>query len=401
MSKFSSFNGTNELKSKSIFNERLKYEIGLFDSTTTIPKPMIKFQVGEFQFYGKVDESLKPVTPKKNKLKLISDKNNLLVLDFVEKQYKAMKQNFDKCVTVGSISKDDPYLSVLKPVKAYQSIDDQYTSYIKDIITSFNKNYIIDGNRLHNILDFNSYMNNMIDYSSIVSKKIPLTRSSFIKTNNCSMNVSGLVIELADLQYSNDSIKYDFTNSPNFKFFQNACIKYGFSIDYYAPWRIIADIDSPPMQEAMLSLGYNRSTIFLTHFDDAVGPEVENIKTVMYNGYNLLARNQPVTKLVSQCNKRLVSEIIQRPQISKKSVSETVDSSVALQIFISMRASEQETPFSKQAIEQLTKNATSYLYKFGISSALQYVQEQMLTKQLGGSGTLNSITLSLNNRKKE
>jgi hypothetical protein len=401
MSKFSSFNGTNDLGSKTLFNERLKYEIGLFDNGTTIPKPMIKFQTGEFQFYGKVDQILNPITPKKNKLKTISDRNNLLVLDFVEKQFKAMKQNFDKCVTIGSISKDDPYLSVLKPVKAYKSIDEEYTSYIKTIINSFNKDYIIDGNRLHNILDFNSYMNNMIDYSSIVSNKIPLTKSSFIKTNNCPMNVSGLVIELADLQYSNDTIKYNFTTSPNFAFFQNACIKYGFSIDYYAPWRIIADIDSPPMQEAMISLGYNRSTVFLTHFDGAVDSEVDNIKTVMYNGYNLLSRNQPISKLVSQCNKRLVSEIIERPQISKKSVNSIVDDSVALQIFVSMRASEQESPFSKQALEQITKNSISYLYKFGLNSALQYVQEQMLTKQLAGSGTLNSIKLRSDNRKKE
>ena len=132
------------------------------------------------------------------------------------------------------------------------------------------------------------------------------------------------------------SIKFEFTSSPNFKFFQNACIKYGFSIDYYAPWRIIADIDSPPMQEAMISLGYNRSTVFATHFDDAVNSEIENIKTVLYNGYNLLSRNQPISKLVTQCNRRLVSEIIQRPQISKRSVNNMIDDTVALQIFINM-----------------------------------------------------------------
>jgi hypothetical protein len=400
MAKFSSFNGTNNLSSKQIFNERLKYEIGLFDETTTIPKPMIKFYTGEFQFYGKVDETLKPITIKKNKLKLLSNKNNLFVLDFVEKQFKAMKQNFDKCVTVGSISKEDPYLSTLSPTKAYISIDEQYSNYIKDIITTFNNDYIIKGNRLKNVLDFNSYMNNMIDYSNLTSQKIPITRSSFIKTNNCSMNTSGLVIELADLPFSDDAIKFEFTSSPNFKFFQNACIKYGFSIDYNVPWRIIADIDSPPMQESMISLGYNRSTVFVTHFDDAVNSEIENIKTVLYNGYNLLSRNQPISKLVTQCNKRLVSEIIERPQISKRSVNNMIDDTVALQIFINMRASEQEVPLSKQIVSNITKNSFSYLTSFGISSSLQYVQEQMQTKQLAGSGTLNSIVLSLQNRKK-
>ena len=77
-----------------------------------------------------------------------------------------------------------------------------------------------------------------------------------------------------------------------------------------------------------------------------------------------------------------------------------IDDTIALQIFINMRASEQETPLSKQTVSNITKNSFSYLTSFGISSSLQYVQEQMLVKQLAGSGTLNSIVLSLENRKK-
>jgi len=420
MAIFSSFEGTNKLRSKKAFNERAKYEVGLFDSTdyslsntppddsipqeeidtSTIPKPMKKFFIGEYQYYGKVNELLQPVYANKKKLKLISNKESIFALDFVANKFADLKQNFVKCTTVGSISKDDPYLSVLKPVKGYISVDDEYKNYINSVLDGYNKDYLIKQKRSDNIYKFDDYIKSLLQYSKLTSKTIPISKSFFVKTNFCPMHISGLVIELADLQYSNDSIKYDFTKSPNFKFFRNACIKHGFSIDYNAPWRIIADLDSPPMKEMMVSMGYNRETIFISHFNKASESETENIKKTIYSGYSSFVRARPNIYKTNECKTKVTTKTIVRQQMSIKGLNDTIDEQKAIEIYISIRASEQEINLSNQVLQNLNNNAFSYTKSLGIQAAVNYIEEEMSKIQLAGTGTLNTIVLNYNKRLK-
>jgi len=412
MAKYTSFNGTNQLRSKSAFYEKLKYEVGLFDPNeydqnyisqgvtntevdqNALPKPIKKFFGGEYQFYGKVNEQLQPVYAKKEKLKLVNNKESIFALDFVAKKFADLKQNFVKCTTIGTISKEDPYLSVLKPIKGFVSVEEEYKNYINDILTSINQNYLVTTRKINNITKFEDYIMTLIQYSKSTSRTIPLTKSSFLKTNFCPMNVSGLVIELAELPYSDDTTKYNFTTSPNFKFFQNACIKHGFSIDYNAPWRIIADIDSPPMIEMMETMGYDRTTIFTTHFNDSSTLEVENIKKVLYNGYSNLVRSRPNIFNTKECKTRVTTESVPRKQISIKNANEIIDDQVAINMYILIRSNEQENTFSNSALENLNKNAFSYLKALGIEKTIQYVEQQMFPKQLAGTGTINSFVIN-------
>jgi hypothetical protein len=412
MALFTTFNGTNKLRSKDAFKEKVKYEVGLFDEndyktdqqiledeiipsevidTSSPPKPIKKFFIGELQYYGKVNETLKPIYPKKNKLKLISNKDSIFALDFVASKFADLKQNFVKCITIGTISKDDPNLSVLKPFKGYISVEDEYKKYIGSVLDGFSKQYLVSSKKIDKITDFNVYLQTLIEYSKLSSRSIPLTKSSFLKTNFCPLRVSGLVIEIAELKYSNDSLKYDFTKSPNFKFYKNACIKHGFSIDYNAPWRLVADIDSPPMIEMMETMGYSRDTIFSSHFDDASTLEIENIKKVLYSGYSSLVKARPNIYTVKEYKSRVKTKITARKQISIKSLNTTVNDEEAIKLYTSLRSSEQEIVLSNQQINLINNNALSYLKTLGIQDAINYIEEQMLTKQLTGSGTFNTI----------
>ena len=398
MAKFSTFKATNSLSTKNLYNERLKYEVGIFDNA--IPsKPIVKFYLGEFQFYGKVDELLDSVSANKKRLKLLSNNDkNLFAFDFVVDQYKLMTQNFSKCQTMGTIKKDDPYLSLIKPFKAYQGLDTEWENYIKKILISFNKDYIIGGNRLRNVVDFKTYMEHLIEYNKVTGKIIPLTKENFIKTNMCPLNVSGLVIEIAELDYSKDTLKYNFINSPNFEFYKNVCIKYGFSIDFNAPWRLIADIDSPPMLEAMQRLGYNRQTIFNSHFEKVITSEITNIKNTLHAGYSMLLKNSPISSYAYECGKKLRNKIIERNSISKTEINNIVDDKTALEIFIILRASEQENQLSEKFIQNLKNDSFSYLGKLGLQQAVTYVNEQMKTNQLTNSGTFNTIFIQAQKR---
>jgi hypothetical protein len=415
MALFSTFNATNKLRSKAAFFEKAKYEIGLFDEddyrtdeeltlkdsiplpevdTTSPPKPIKKFFLGEYQYYGKVDETLSCIYPKKTKLQLISNKDNIFVLDFVAKKFADLKQNFIKCITIGSISKADPNLSAIKPFKGFSSVEEEYKNYINTVLDGFNQDYLVNSKKINNITNFNEYMSTLIEYSRLTSRSIPLSKTSFLKTNFCPLRVSGLVIEIAELKYSDDASKYAFTKSNNFKFFRNACIKHGFSIDYNAPWRIIADIDSPPMIEMMETMGYSRDTIFISHFDLASTLEVDNIKKVLYTGYSNLIKAKPNIYTVKEYKSRIKTKKIERKTFSIKNLNETVDSEEVIKIYIAIRANEQEKTLSEQKIQMLNKNAFSYLKTLGIQPAIDYIEQEMSKNQLTGSGTLNTIVIN-------
>ncbi len=360
---------------------------------------MKKFFVGEYQYYGKVDENLQAVFARKEKLKLISQKNGLFVLDFVQKQFNLLVETFTKCATIGTIKKDDKFLSVIKPEKAFVSLDDRYNEYMSNLITNFN-NVEVTRNATK-ILDFNNYMDFFIKYNTLNAQTNPMTKSGFLKSNFCPMNVSGLVIEIANLQYSNDTQKYSFVQSPNFDFFMNACIKHGFFIDYNSPSRIVADIDSPVMIDAMASLGYNRDFIFQSHFDNVTNLEIQNIRDMFYNGYNGFVKKRPFEKLVYECtNRTLKSQFVDRTLLTKTSVTSMVSNEEALKIYIKMRANEQNIQFSDQELNSVVSKTLSQFNNLGVQFATNYVESQIKQKELVGSGTINSIVLSLENRLK-
>jgi hypothetical protein len=401
MAKYSSFNATNKLNLKQLTLERAKYRTGLFDESISLPKPMQNFHFAENQFYGKVDDLLNPVIANKQKLKILSTSDNLFALDFVKNQFDELKQNFVKCTTIGTISKDDNYLSVLEAKKAYESLDKEYASYMNILLTTLNKDYIIDGKRENNITDLNSYINHLIEFSRLTSRVMPLTKTSFLKTNFCPLNCSGLVIEIAELSYSVDSQKFEFIQSPNFEFYKNACIKHGFYIDYNAPWRLVADIGSPVMSNAMLKVGTSRQQLFQTHFERTILTETNNIETILLNGYNTFVKNRPLSKVVFECNKKLAYKNIARFGISKAAIKNAIDNEKLLQIYLHLRTSEQEQQISQTLKNKILSNSNSILKNKNILSALIHIEEVLATNQLLGSGTLNSTVLKLEDMKKK
>jgi hypothetical protein len=77
--------------------------------------------------------------------------------------------------------------------------------------------------------------------------------------------MSGLIIEIAEDDYDDDFNKgYKFLDE-NFQLVANIAAQYGFLIDKNIPWRLVADISSPAMQEYMTGVpivGFDLGTDF-------------------------------------------------------------------------------------------------------------------------------------------
>jgi hypothetical protein len=210
-------------------------------------------------------------------------------LNFVVDAFSDLAQQFEKAVFLGKIDTRDEFLSTLKVHKAYQSPKGLYDSYRMtyfDVIAQmFKKNKI-------KARDYDEFLKNLMQMLSVSAKTNPITKVAYMKSRACPVNCSGLVIEIANLDFSNDYEKIvKFYNSNNWEFYVQACASYGFMIDRNAPWRLVADIGSSPIRSAMMDYAekYNlnsTSDIIENSYKEVHLEYYENFKKNLLQLYN-------------------------------------------------------------------------------------------------------------------
>ena len=116
----------------------------------------------------------------------------------------------------------------------------------------------------------------------------PFTFSAYIKNRRTPITVSGLAIEIANIDISNDLFKAElFLKSKNWEYFLNAAEVFGFMVDKNVPWRLVADIDSVQMQEYAKVYGFETTNEILSnYFTPAHFPFFARFPIRMYNIYN-------------------------------------------------------------------------------------------------------------------
>jgi hypothetical protein len=165
-----------------------------------------------------------------------------------------------------------------------------YTAALKGfIITEF----LID----YKIYNFSDFINAMKVFVKEYVKDFPLTRSGFIESRNCPLHINGLIADLSDEDCSRDSIKNSLLKSPTFQCYAEAAEMYGLIIDKNAPWRLVADINSPKMREYILRYGNkSMSTRQILDFKFYTKPHFDNMNDLQdffYSTYRDLVVAKP------------------------------------------------------------------------------------------------------------
>jgi hypothetical protein len=127
-----------------------------------------------------------------------------------------------------------------------------------------------------------------------MSDQFPITKAGYIVSPRCPNAISGLFIELQRLPYDNDLVKYDqFISRPSFNRYLKAAAWFGFYVDKNVPWRIAANMDSPPMIEYMERYGVHieDNSVFKSYFYESEYFSYESIKSRLWNLYASLIVN--------------------------------------------------------------------------------------------------------------
>ena len=87
-----------------------------------------------------------------------------------------------------------------------------------------------------------------------------------------------------------ESVKFEkFIKSPNFEFYLLAAAKHGFFVDKNAPWRLVANLNSPRMKEYMSLNNLSISNVFDTCFVKTYKYDLQNLRLYLNSFMNFLS----------------------------------------------------------------------------------------------------------------
>jgi hypothetical protein len=228
--------------------------------------------------YGRVNRNFVPIYApgsRNEQFKYIGRTNNsqqgMQVLNFVADAFNDLIQHFAKCSKYGKIDTNERFLSTIKAFKGYEDPKAAYERYhlsYKQIM----KNDIFK--QKNKIMNFNDVSNYLLDSLSVSKVTSPFSFSGYVKNRRNNIMSSGLAIEIANIDKSNDDMKYlFFLNSKNWNFYLNVAETFGFMVDVDVPWRLVADIGSKQMLEYASAYGLNSTDQILKRYYTPAGTE--------------------------------------------------------------------------------------------------------------------------------
>tara|TARA_R100001163_G_C5067848_1_gene207296 strand:- start:1322 stop:2584 length:1263 start_codon:yes stop_codon:yes gene_type:complete len=397
----------NDESTMQLFFKRINY---LIDANNNAyyedEQNLIDFGWGEKRLYGRVNRHYVPVILNTAVLPLSylatrpNNQAGFRVVEFVAKAFEDLRLQFQKHLFDQSIRPGEKYLSDIVPAKAYEDPQQLYYEYSLGIESVLEEYYVT-----HNIKfrDFDEFLNHYKASLRRMAPNFPFTFPAYVKSWRCPMTVSGLVIEIADLNHADDEEKMEvFVNSPNWSFYLNACRSYGFSVDRRSPWRLVADIASKPMLEYARQSGMSSTdAILVTGYTSAPAPFYRGFKNYLLRNYNKLKANQYMETELCGTTGRTITTTITPFQYTEDELLHRYGEEFFLKLYFEIRIIEEEKNLTKdeqmRLIEQslnlyeLYHNARN-LSKSDAADEVVRNFERIINSTYDYSGSLTDIT---------
>lgn len=203
--------------------------------------------------YGLIDLDGDVVVPKTGALRPFSSKGTTGVgVDFAVRAFDDLKDNFS---TEGGNRKEikiegTPYEG-FNVMKSYVDLDTEHSKILEDVYVGFMAPDLRNNNKDAKIKNFHDFLNYFLYdfYPNIMfPESIMLCRSNFALSNKCSKLISGLIFEISLENHQLDYQKYQYyVASRKYDVVKDGAANFGFMIDRNAPWRFVANLNSPKM----------------------------------------------------------------------------------------------------------------------------------------------------------
>jgi hypothetical protein len=385
---------TNRSSTKDLFRKRLAYNVKMNESSY---KNLVDFNFGEKYLYGRVNRSFVPMIVNEDRAPIRKFDNAIVkarglgALAFVVEAFNDLAQQFQKCAMTRKIDPADPYLSNLKVYKAYTAPKRAYGNYRKTYFEVVNIAFKRKNIKVRNFDEFTDHLMRTLEATA---PRDPFTQPGFIKSRRAPVGCSGLVIEIADLDASNDQEKIDqFFNSKNWEFYLNACAAYGFMVDRRVPWRLVADIGLYPEKSPMLdyagAYGLNSTNkIIDTYYKSAYLDYFQTFKIDLLTLYNKVKlRNFLVTE---QYKGRTISKRARPIKYTAAGLFKKYTEEDFLTLYFKIRFFEEESRFTENQKSLMIDDCIELYQQKGLDTSLGSF-ERILNKTFDYAGSLGYI----------
>ena len=347
--------GKEENGVRDIFLKRIVYNA---DTQNDEYENLVDFNFAEKHLYGRVDRlHFTPIVPGgslapfKKFRSTISVSQNESALNFVADAFDKLAQQFEKMSMAGRIDTSDRYLSQLVAYKSYQNPSTLYSKHLETYKLTLASLFLKEK---ANIVDFNQFILKLMPSLEKSARKTPFTMPAYVKSNFCPMHVSGLVVEISDLDPNNDEEKMEmFYNSNNWEFYLNACRSYGFMVDKLIPWRLVADIASPQMLDFAAQYGLTSTNQVLNGaFRKVHASYFPAFKNTLYNLY-VFSREDRLYIPSTCANGEVAPQLITPETYAATQFFKTYSDEYFLVLYCKIRFFEEESQFTEGERHQI------------------------------------------------
>ena len=365
--------GSNGETAMNAFYKKFMYTFDTRDRSLGYSN-LVNFGFAEKALYGRVNIFYVPImlntsaVPLKNSSLAIDGANSVRMPAFVDDAFKDLTTQFRKSLFAGKISADEEHLSTLVVHKAYEDPKLLYGRHLESVLSGIRRSF-----RKNNVQfeDFDAFMVQFMGAVGAVTKRFPYTFPGYIKHRLCPINASGLAIEIADMDFSNDDEKMEqFVKSRNWKFYLNACRSYGFSVDMKAPWRLVADIGSSEMLKYSRKYGYpSTDSILSMAYKLAHLEYYDGFKRALLYSYNSLKLETYLK--VTYCNDgTTIPKVIRPKNYTMEDIEKRYNEEYFLRAYLNIRLLEEESKFTTEDQKTLLEDTVRLYRTQGAEKAL-------------------------------
>tara|TARA_R110000824_G_scaffold58132_1_gene157454 strand:+ start:5039 stop:6259 length:1221 start_codon:yes stop_codon:yes gene_type:complete len=325
-----------------------------------------------------------PVEGFLKQLKGADDSQNYFVLNFVADAYEAFRNAMLQQESVQHFINLDgtPFEDRFQPTNGWISTTHNFNTYIQGYYENFILPFMSDPQRVNDIDNFDDFVTEFTQLVDRTSLLIPFTKTEYIVSKYSSPLVSGMMVEFDTKQHGEDLPKItEFINNVNFELYREIASQHGFVVDMNAPWRLVADIGSWPMQQFMAAYSVTYDILFDKYYYNSSFFDIPNIKVYMRSFYESFVQTFPTTRkveIVSRNGRNIsLTRVKKRATIDRKAYYGRYTNAFWVRFYIYIRAKETNREWDQYKFDHIVKRATDFLRYAGENATLKFINKEV------------------------
>lgn len=364
-----------------LYQSRQNYKLDATSWVAPVYQPILIDQTVERPFYGRIDLQGNAIFPSEKFLTQITPTNNSIFIahNFVTDSFARMRDYFTKGInSLPPANSEGPY-NDLRSTKAFISVHKIYSDFLNEL----SQNFTVYVQKLpkNKIATFDDMLNEFLFF--LRDTESIFTRSKFILSDKCDPFTGGCSIAISETDTNKDYEKYEtYIKDPNFSFFLECCLRFGFSVDKYIPWNIHYNFNYGDfkrlMQESYGTRDYE--DLIQKRFYKAFYTDIKILKDFLLYLYNISVVNNKVLLVdvdINKCENAVVTEIT-REQLTRAYISSKYDDRFWLKYYLDIKLHEEKIVISEAKYKDLVLNINNLSVYAGFIKALEFLNAFIL-----------------------